>query len=57
MPAGMYGGGGWIREGMLCKQPTNTVYEENMYTTIDLVKEKAFTKRIEMKDNSARQFT
>ena len=28
MPAGMYGGGGWVREGMLCKQPTNTVYEE-----------------------------
>ena len=46
MPAGMYGGGRWMREGMLCKQPTNTVFEENMYTTIDLIKEKAFSKRI-----------
>ena len=40
------GGGGWMREGMLCKQPTNTVYEENMCTTIDFIKEKPFTKKI-----------
>ena len=43
----LWGGGGWMREGMLCKlEPTNTVYEENMCTTIDFIKEKPFTKKI-----------
>ena len=40
------GGGGWMREGMLCKlEPINTVYDETMHTTIDFIKEKPFTKR------------
>ena len=32
---------------MLCKlEPINTVYDENMHTTIDFIKEKPFTKKI-----------
>ena len=45
---------------MLCKQPTNTVYEENMYTTIDLSKKKHLPRKFRMKENSDKntgQFT